>query len=60
MQQEDDSLRKVMFVVNNKEPQSVGHTDDILCKLTEEFNNDKLCDPKINPNLPRAIYEVWG
>ena len=30
-QEEGDPLRKVMFVVNNTEPQSEGHTDDILC-----------------------------
>ena len=58
-QEEDDPLRKVMFVVNYTEPQSVSHTDDILCKLTE-FNNDKICDPKINTNLAKAINEVWG
>ena len=49
-----------MFVVNDTEPQSEGHTDYILCKLTEEFHNDELCDPKINPNLAKAINEVWG
>ena len=49
-----------MFVVNDREPQLEGHTNDILCQLTEEFNNDKLCDPKINPNLAKAINEVWG
>ena len=59
-QEEDEPLRKVMFVVNDTEPQSEGHTDDILCELTEEFNNDKLCDPKINPNLAKAINEIWG
>ena len=59
-QEEDNPLRKVMFVVNDTKPQSEGHTHDILCELTEEFNNDKLCDPKINPNLARAINEVWG
>ena len=59
-QEEDDPLRKVMFVVNDTEPQSEGHTDDILCELTEEFNNDKICDPKINTNLAKAINEVWG
>ena len=44
------------------ETQSEGHTDvdDILCELTEEFNNDELCDPKINPSLAKAINEVWG
>ena len=61
-QEEDDALRKVMFVVNDTEPQSEGHSDvdEILCELTEEFNNDELCDPKINLNLARAINEVWG
>ena len=28
--------------------------------LTEEFNNDKLCDPKINSKLAKAINEVCG
>ena len=56
--EEDDPLRKVMFMVNDTEPQSEGHTDDILCELTEEFNNHELCDPKINPNLAKAINEV--
>ena len=59
-QEEDDRLRKVMFVVNDTELQSEGHTDDILCELTEEFNNEDLGDPKINPNLAKAINEVWG
>ena len=59
-QEEDHPLRKVMFVVSNTEPQSEGHTDDILCQLTEEFNNDELFDPKINPNFAKAIIEVWG
>ena len=27
---------------------------------TEEFNNDELCDPKINPNLAKAINNIWG
>ena len=45
-QEENDPLRKAAFVVNDTKPQSEGHNDDILCKLTEEFNNDKLCDPK--------------
>ena len=58
-QEEDDRLRKVMFVVNDTELQSEGHTDDILCELTEEFNNDELCYPKIKPNLAKAINEVW-
>ena len=44
-QEEDDPLRKVMFVVNDAEPQSEGHTGNIFCELTEEFNNDKQCDP---------------
>ena len=59
-QEEDDPLRMVMFLVNDTEAQSEGYIDDILCELTEEFNNDKLCDPKINPNLAKAINEVWG
>ena len=59
-QEEDNPLRKVMFVVNDTEPQSEGHTDGILCELTEEFNNEELCDPKISPNLAKAINEVWG
>ena len=49
-----------MFVVNDTEPQSEGHTYDILCELTEEFNNDELRDPKIYTNLDKAINEVWG
>ena len=49
-----------MFVVNDTEPQSEDHTNDILCELTEEFNNDELCDSKFNPNLAKAINEVWG
>ena len=28
--------------------------------MTEEFNNDEICDPKINTNLAKAINEVWG
>ena len=59
-QEEDDPLRKVMFVVNDTEPQSEGHTDDILSELTEGFNNDELCDPKLNPNFSKAINEVWS
>ena len=59
-QEEDDPLRKVMFVANDTEPQSEGHTNDILCELTEEFNNDQICDPKINAKLAKAINEVWG
>ena len=54
-QEEDDPLRKVMFVVNDTEPQSESHNNDILCELTKEFNNDKICDPKINTNLANAI-----
>ena len=60
--QEDNPLQKVMFVVNDTEPQSEGHTDDTLCTLTEEFNNNELCDQSItaiNLKLVRAIYEVW-
>ena len=57
---EDDPLRNVIFVVSNTEPQSEGHTEDILCELTEEFNNDELCDPKINPNLAKTINKFWG
>ena len=60
-QEEDDPLREVMFVVNDTEPQSQGHTltsDDILCELREEFNNNKLCDSKTNLNLSKAINEV--
>ena len=49
-----------MFVVNDKEPQTESHTDDILFELTEEFSNDELCDPKINANFAKAINEVWG
>ena len=59
-EEEGDPLRKVIFVVSDIEPQSENHTDDILCELTEEFNNDELCDPKINPNLAKAINKVWG
>ena len=58
--EEGNLLRKVVFVVNDTEPQSEGHTDNILCELTEEFNNDKLCDPNINPNLTKAVNEVWS
>ena len=57
-QEEDDPLRKVIFVVSDREPQSEGHTDDKLCEVTEEFKNDELCDLKINPNLAKAINEV--
>ena len=49
-----------MFAVNDPEPQSEEHNDDILCELTQEFSNDELYDPKINPNLTKAINEVWG
>ena len=28
--------------------------------MKEEFNNDEICDPKINTNLAKAINEVWG
>ena len=59
-QEQDDPLRKLIFVVNDTESQSEGHTSDILCELTKEFNNDELCDPKINPNLAKVIKEVWG
>ena len=59
-QGEEDPLRKVTFAANDTESQSEGHTDDILCELTEEFNNDELCDPNINTNLAKAINEVWG
>ena len=41
-QEEDDPIKKVMFLVIDIEPQSGGHTDDILCELTEECNNDEL------------------
>ena len=58
-QKEDNRFRKVMFVVNDTEPQLEGHTYDILCDLTEEFNNGGLCDPKINPNCPKAINEIY-
>ena len=51
---------KVMLVLNDTEPQAEGHTEDILCELTEEFNNDELCDTKMNPNLTKAINEFWG
>ena len=57
--QQDNPLRKVLFVFIDTEQQSEGHTDDILWKLTGEFSNIKLCDPKINPNLAKAINEVW-
>ena len=58
--QEDNPLQKVMFVVNDTEPQSEGHTEDTLCELTGEFNNDELCDQLINVinlKLVRAINE---
>ena len=35
-------------------------TEEILYQLTEEFNNDELCESKINPNLAKPINEVWG
>lgn len=53
---EGDTLRGVMFVLSETEPQPEEQTGfsiangDILCELTVEFKNDKLCDPKINPN----------
>ena len=28
--------------------------------MTEEINNDEICDPKINTSLAKAINEVWG
>ena len=59
-QEEDNPLGKVVFMVNDTEPHSEEHTDDILCELTEEFNNDELRDSKINPNLAKAINEVLG
>ena len=61
-QEEDEPLRKAMFMVNNTEPKSESHTDfdDILCDLTEESNNEELCDPKINSSLAKAINEAWG
>lgn len=31
-----------------------------LCWLTEEFEDDDLCDSKINPNLANAIHKVLG
>ena len=40
-QEEDDPLRKVIFVVNDTEPQTEGDTDNIIYELTEEFNYDK-------------------
>ena len=42
-----------MFVVNDIEPQSEGHTDgdDILCKLTEEFNAGVPQDSILGPTL---------
>ena len=48
------------FVVNDTELWSEGQIENILSKLTEEFNNDKLCDPKINSKLGKAINEVCG
>ena len=59
-QEEDNPLKKVMFLVNNPESQPEGHNNDILCNLTEEFSNDELCDPKVNSSLAKAINEVWG
>ena len=47
-------------MVNDTEPQPQTHTNDILCELTKEFNNDELCNPKINPHLAKANNEVWG
>ena len=66
--QDDDSLslfspsdvEDVMTAANDTEPQSGGHTDDVLCELKKEFNNDELCDTKINHNLTKATNEVWG
>ena len=43
-----------MFMIIDTVSQSEGHTDDILCQLTDVFNNDT----KINPNLAKAINEV--
>ena len=57
-QDDEDPFREVTCLVNDTEPQSEGHTDDILCKLTEEFNNDEICDPKINTDLAKSINEV--
>ena len=48
------------FVVNDTELWSEGQIENILSMLTEEFNNDKLCDPKINSELPKAINEDCG
>ena len=47
-------------MVNDTELWSEGQIENILSKLTEEFNNDKLCDPKINSKLGKAINEVCG
>ena len=62
-QEEDNPLQKVMFVVHDTEPQSEGHTEDTLCELTGEFNNDELCDQLINVinlKLVWAINEFWS
>ena len=60
LQEEDDLLRKVMFVINDTEPQSECHTDvdDILFELTKKFNSGALCDPMINLSLAKVINEV--
>ena len=62
---EDNPLHRVMFVVNETEPQAeeqIGFSisKDILGELTEEFKNDELCHPKINPSLVNAINEAWA
>ena len=51
---EDNPLHRVMFVVNETEPQP----EEQIGELTEEFKNDELCHPKINPSLVNAINEA--
>ena len=55
-------LREVLFLVNNREAQSEGHTKGLrkYCARRQKLNNDKLYDPKINPNFGNTIDEVWG
>ena len=53
---EDNPLHRVMFVVNETEPQP----EEQIGELTEEFKNDELCHPKINPSLVNAINEAYA
>ena len=44
-QEEENPLRKVNYTDRGTEAHSEGQSDEFLWELTEEFNNDKLCDP---------------